>query len=98
MFHINPKSQIYLNLYNKICRYKIYVEGVSWSVSKKYILACDSSALLIHSKYHDFFSRGLIPMQHYYPVKEDFTCDSINSTVSFGNSHQQEVISRTNQN
>ncbi|KAK1315057.1 hypothetical protein QJS10_CPA06g00332 [Acorus calamus] len=27
-------------------RYKIYIEGWSWSVSKKYILACDSPTLL----------------------------------------------------
>lgn len=72
-------------------RYKIYVEGNSWSVSQKYILSCDSPALLITQKYYDFFSRGLMPMKHYYPINIHTMCKSINSTVSFGNTHQQEA-------
>ncbi|KAL1142418.1 hypothetical protein V6Z11_A11G096000 [Gossypium hirsutum] len=59
-------------------RYKIYI-GVTWSVSEKYILACDSMTLLIKPKYYDFFSRSMVPMQHYWP------------TLEWGNNHPQEA-------
>ncbi|KAK6920150.1 Glycosyl transferase CAP10 domain, partial [Dillenia turbinata] len=42
-------------------RYKIYAEGNSWSVSEKYILACDSMTLFLKLHYYDFFTRGLLP-------------------------------------
>lgn len=50
-------------------RYKMYVEGRGWSVSEKYILACDSVALVVPPRFHDFFSRGLVPLRHYWPVR-----------------------------
>ncbi|KAL2920661.1 Protein O-glucosyltransferase 1 [Bienertia sinuspersici] len=58
-------------------RYKIYIEGSAWSVSEKYILACDSVALLINPLYYDFFSRSLMPRKHYWPVKQSDKCRSI---------------------
>ncbi|KAF3438609.1 hypothetical protein FNV43_RR21372 [Rhamnella rubrinervis] len=72
-------------------RYKIYIEGNAWSVSEKYILACDSLTLLVNPKYYDFFSRGLKPMQHYWPIKADDKCKSIKHAVDWGNTHKKEA-------
>ncbi|KAL0403143.1 UNVERIFIED_CONTAM: hypothetical protein Sradi_1955100 [Sesamum radiatum] len=72
-------------------RYKIYIEGVGWSVSEKYILACDSVTLLVKPHYYDFFTRGLMPLQHYWPIKDDDKCGSIKHAVDWGNSHSEEA-------
>ena len=40
-------------------KYKIYIEGWAWSVSEKYILACDAMNLYVRPKYYDFFIRGM---------------------------------------
>ncbi|XP_066348671.1 uncharacterized protein [Miscanthus floridulus] len=70
-------------------RYKIYIEGSAWSISEKYILACDSMTLLVTPRYYDFFSRSLMPVQHYWPVRDDNKCASIKYAVDWGNSHKQ---------
>lgn len=75
-----------------LCRYKVYIEGSAWSVSEKYILACDSVTLLVKPHYYDFFTRGLIPVHHYWPIKEDDKCRSIKFAVDWGNSHREKVI------
>ncbi|KAG5007150.1 O-glucosyltransferase rumi [Glycine max] len=72
-------------------RYKVYIEGSAWSVSEKYILACDSPTLLVKPHYYDFFTRGLIPGHHYWPIKEDDKCRSIKFAVDWGNSHKQRA-------
>ncbi|KAK9665516.1 hypothetical protein RND81_14G117100 [Saponaria officinalis] len=72
-------------------KYKIYIEGSAWSVSEKYILACDSVTLLVKPKYYDFFSRGLMPIQHYWPIKENDKCRSIKYAVEWGNSHKPKA-------
>jgi hypothetical protein len=72
-------------------RYKIYIEGSAWSVSEKYILACDSMTLVIKPKYYDFFSRVLMPTKHYWPVRDDSKCSSIKHAVDWGNSHKKKV-------
>ncbi|XP_051218424.1 uncharacterized protein [Lolium perenne] len=72
-------------------RYKIYIEGSAWSISQKYILACDSMTLLVTPKYYDFFSRSLMPIQHYWPVRDDNKCASIKYAVEWGNSHKQSA-------
>ncbi|XP_023552264.1 protein O-glucosyltransferase 1-like isoform X1 [Cucurbita pepo subsp. pepo] len=72
-------------------RYKIYIEGSAWSVSEKYILACDSVALIVKPHYYDFFTRGLMPLHHYWPVKDDDKCKSIKFAVDWGNSHKQKA-------
>ncbi|XP_058205917.1 uncharacterized protein LOC131319589 [Rhododendron vialii] len=72
-------------------RYKIYVEGRGWSVSEKYILACNSITLLVKPRYYDFFTRGLMPMHHYWPVNNDDKCRSIKFAVEWGNTHEQEA-------
>ncbi|PIN22272.1 Endoplasmic reticulum protein EP58, contains filamin rod domain and KDEL motif [Handroanthus impetiginosus] len=72
-------------------RFKIYIEGSAWSVSEKYILACDSVTLLVKPQYYDFFTRSLMPLQHYWPIKDDDKCRSIKYAVDWGNSHHQEA-------
>lgn len=69
-------------------RYRIYIEGRGWSVSEKYILACESVALMVRPRFHDFFSRGLSPLRHYWPVRGDRgMCRSIKHAVDWGNAH-----------
>nr|XP_048329494.1 O-glucosyltransferase rumi homolog [Ziziphus jujuba var. spinosa] len=72
-------------------RFKIYIEGNAWSVSEKYILSCDSLTLLVNPRYYDFFSRGLKPMQHYWPIKDNDKCRSIKHAVDWGNIHQKQA-------
>ncbi|KAK2976534.1 hypothetical protein RJ640_023772 [Escallonia rubra] len=72
-------------------RYKIYVEGVSWSVSEKYILACDSVSLLIEPHYYDFFTRSLLPTVHYWPINENDKCSSIKFAIDWGNKHAKKA-------
>ncbi|CAL4939803.1 unnamed protein product [Urochloa decumbens] len=68
-------------------RYKIYVDGRAWSVSLKYILACDSPALLVDTRFRDFFSRGLVAGRHYWPVDAARKCAAIRLAVDWGNAH-----------
>ncbi|XP_073102996.1 uncharacterized protein [Elaeis guineensis] len=72
-------------------RYKIFIEGSSWSVSEKYILACDSPTLYVKTRFHDFFSRGLAPGRHYWPITDRDKCRSIKFAVDWGNSHKKEA-------
>lgn len=72
-------------------RYKIYIEGYAWSVSEKYILACDSPTLLVNTNFYDFFLRNLQPVHHYWPIRNDDKCRSIKFAVDWGNSHKQKA-------
>ncbi|EXC06843.1 hypothetical protein L484_017309 [Morus notabilis] len=72
-------------------RYKIYTEGWAWSVSEKYILACDSMTLYIRSRYHDFYIRGMEPLQHYWPIRENSKCTSLKFAVDWGNNHTDKA-------
>ncbi|CAN8287480.1 unnamed protein product [Cochlearia groenlandica] len=72
-------------------RYKIYIEGYGWSVSEKYILACDSVTLMVKPYYYDFFSRTLQPLQHYWPIKVKDKCRSIKFAVDWLNNHTQKA-------
>nr|XP_027103795.1 protein O-glucosyltransferase 1-like [Coffea arabica] len=72
-------------------RYKIYIEGSAWSVSQKNILACDSVTLLVKPQYHEFFSRGLMPLQHYWPIRADDKCRSIKYAVEWGNNNEKQA-------
>ncbi|XP_004510812.1 uncharacterized protein [Cicer arietinum] len=74
-------------------RYKIYIEGWAWSVSEKYILACDSMTLYVRPKYHDFFIRGMEPLQHYWPIRDDSKCTSLKFAVEWGNNHVDKAQS-----
>ncbi|KAF6147053.1 hypothetical protein GIB67_036772 [Kingdonia uniflora] len=81
-------------------RYKIYAEGYAWSVSLKYILSCGSPVLLISPQYEDFFSRGLVPRENYWPIStiRDL-CESIKFAVNWGNKSpsQAETIGKGGQ-
>ncbi|KAK6925805.1 Glycosyl transferase CAP10 domain [Dillenia turbinata] len=72
-------------------RYKIYIEGSAWSVSEKYILACDSVTLLVKPHYYDFFTRSLTPVHHYWPIRDDDKCRSLKFAVDWGNSHKKKA-------
>lgn len=60
-------------------------------MSEKYILACDSVTLLVKPTYYDFFTRGLKPVHHYWPIRDDDKCKSIKFAVDWGNNHKQKV-------
>ncbi|PPD90285.1 hypothetical protein GOBAR_DD12788 [Gossypium barbadense] len=66
-------------------------EGATWSVSEKYILACDSMTLLIKPKYYDFFSRSMVPMQHYCRIRRKNKCRDLKFAVEWGNNHPHEA-------
>ncbi|CAL5196106.1 unnamed protein product [Lathyrus oleraceus] len=68
-------------------RYKIYAEGATWSVSEKYIIACDSMTMFIEPRYYDFFTRSMLPLQHYWPISAKNMCEEIKFAVDWGNTH-----------
>ncbi|KAJ8540038.1 hypothetical protein K7X08_026427 [Anisodus acutangulus] len=72
-------------------RFKIYIEGWAWSGSEKYIFACDSPTLYIKSHYYDFFMRGMIPQQHYWPIRDNDKCKSLKFAVEWGNNHTDKA-------
>ncbi|MCO5575093.1 hypothetical protein L7F22_028890 [Adiantum nelumboides] len=74
-------------------RYKIYVEGIGWSVSLKYILACDSPVLLVQPRFLEFFTRGLIARKHFWSVPPtNEMCPTIATAVEWGNKHMLEAV------
>lgn len=74
-----------------VYRYKIYIEGNAWSVSEKYILACDSPTLLVRPHFYDSFTRSLVPLQHYWPINPDDKCKSIKFAVDWGNRNKKKA-------
>ncbi|GAB4861793.1 hypothetical protein Ancab_037050 [Ancistrocladus abbreviatus] len=72
-------------------RYKIYIEGKAWSVSEKYIQACDSMLLLVKARYYEFFTRSLVPMKHFWPINPRNLCSSIKFAVDWGNNNPEKA-------
>ncbi|KAK8565828.1 hypothetical protein V6N13_020906 [Hibiscus sabdariffa] len=72
-------------------RYKIYAEGRTWSVSEKYIMACDSMTLMIQPEYYDFFSRSLVPAKHFWPIGRENKCGRLKFAVEWGNNHTRQA-------
>lgn len=72
-------------------RYRIYVDGLAWSVSQKYIMACNSPTLFLDTHWIEFFQRGLVPGHHYWPIGGNNKCRAIKVAVNFGNGHHAEV-------
>ncbi|XP_050384875.1 uncharacterized protein LOC126801538 [Argentina anserina] len=72
-------------------RYKIYIEGWAWSVSEKYILACDSMTLYVNPRYYDFYRRGMLPLEHYWPIRDNNKCTSLKFSVEWGNNHTEKA-------
>ena len=75
-------------------RYKIYIEGRAWSVSEKYIISCDSMTLYVKPKYFDFFIRGMVPLEHFWPINDQSKCHSLKFAVEWGNNHTNQVLLR----
>ncbi|KAJ3675698.1 hypothetical protein LUZ60_004740 [Juncus effusus] len=80
-------------------RYKIYAEGWAWSVSLKYILSCGSPTFIVDTQYQDFFTRGLVPKKNFLPVNFTDLCQSIKTTVEWGdvNPSEAEAIGKRGQ-
>ncbi|CAN1157431.1 O-glucosyltransferase rumi homolog [Linum perenne] len=72
-------------------KYKIYIEGWAWSVSEKYILACNSMTLYVRSSFHDFYVRGMSPLKHFWPIRDYSKCSSLKHAVAWGNIHTREA-------
>lgn len=72
-------------------RYRIYVDGFAWSVSQKYIMACNSPTVFVNTRWYEFFQRGLMPGYHYWPVPEKNMCRAIKFAVDWGNQHPEKV-------
>ncbi|PUZ62168.1 hypothetical protein GQ55_4G335200 [Panicum hallii var. hallii] len=72
-------------------RYKIYIEGNAWSVSEKYIMACDSPVLFVTTPFQDILSRGLVAGKHYWPINREHVCKSIKFAVDWGNGHPAQA-------
>ncbi|KAJ9545783.1 hypothetical protein OSB04_025490 [Centaurea solstitialis] len=47
---------------------------------------------MVKSYYYDFFTRGLIPGHHYWPVRMDDKCRSIKFAVEWGNNHTKKIL------
>lgn len=75
-------------------RYKIYIEGWAWSVSEKYIMSCDSMTLYVKPRFFDFFIRGMLPLQHFWPINDRSKCSSLKFAVEWGNNHTNQVFER----
>ncbi|XP_022156143.1 O-glucosyltransferase rumi homolog [Momordica charantia] len=72
-------------------RYKIYIEGWAWSVSEKYIMACDAVTLYVKPRYFDFFIRGMVPLEHFWPITDQSKCSSLKFAVQWGNNHTNKA-------
>ncbi|TVU35916.1 hypothetical protein EJB05_17823, partial [Eragrostis curvula] len=72
-------------------RYKIYIEGNSWSPSEKYIFACNSTVLFVETPFQDILSRALVADKHYLHINRDDMCRSIKTAVDRGNQHPEQA-------
>ncbi|XP_038906931.1 protein O-glucosyltransferase 1-like isoform X1 [Benincasa hispida] len=72
-------------------RYKIYIEGWAWSVSEKYIMTCDSMTLYMKPRFYDFFIRGMLPLQHFWPINDQSKCPSLKFGVQWGNNNTNQA-------
>lgn len=72
-------------------RYKIYIEGWAWSVSEKYIMACDSMTMYMKPRFFDFFVRGMLPLQHFWPINDQSKCPSLKFGVQWGNNNTNQA-------
>ncbi|XP_057723938.1 uncharacterized protein LOC130939887 [Arachis stenosperma] len=67
------------------------ITEVTWSVSEKYIIACDSMTMFIEFQYFDFFTRNMVPLQQYWPISTTNICEHIKFAVDWDNSHQDKA-------
>ncbi|KAK8509621.1 hypothetical protein V6N12_001706 [Hibiscus sabdariffa] len=50
-----------------------------------------SMMLMIKPGYYDFFSRSLVPLQHYWPIRHKDKCRGLKFAVEWGNKHSQQA-------
>ncbi|XVF80041.1 hypothetical protein PTKIN_Ptkin15bG0038700 [Pterospermum kingtungense] len=48
-------------------------------------------ALIIEPKYFDFFSRSMVPLQHYWPIRTKTKCRDLKFAVEWGNNHTKKA-------
>ena len=54
-------------------KYLIDVRGVGWTDRVKYLLAMNRPLFLVDRPYKEYYFDKLIPMEHFVPIKEDFS-------------------------
>lgn len=54
-------------------------------------MACDSMTLYVKPRFYDFYIRGMMPLQHYWPIRDDSKCTSLKFAVHWGNTHVDKV-------
>ena len=60
----------FLNLSSQCAsRYLLHLDGNAYSAGLKYKLACGSLVLKVHSGFDEFYYPGLVPNEHFVPVK-----------------------------
>ncbi|BBN68226.1 hypothetical protein Prudu_339S000300 [Prunus dulcis] len=42
-------------------------------------------------RYHDFFMRGMEPLQHFWPIRDNSKCTSLKFAVEWGNNHKDKA-------
>jgi len=47
--------------------------------------------LYVRPNFYDFFIRGMDPLQHYWPIRDDSKCTSLKFAVEWGNKHADKV-------
>lgn len=62
-------------------------------MSEKYILACDSPTLYVTPRFYNFFIRGMVPLKHYWPIRDDNKCKSLKFSVEWGNNNTEKAKS-----
>ncbi|KAD7117046.1 hypothetical protein E3N88_04314 [Mikania micrantha] len=81
----------FMDTRTQILKINVLTEGWSWSVSEKYILACDSPTLHVTPHYYTFFSRGMVPLEHFWPIRYTNMCKSLKFAVEWGNNHTSKA-------
>jgi len=84
--------------HTKACqnRMLIHAQGIGWSASLKYKLACGAAVIWPRTEHdhHDFFSRALKPGQHFLAVEDtdpNRICTSITKVVEDAQRHDQNT-------
>ncbi|KAL2905704.1 Protein O-glucosyltransferase 1 [Bienertia sinuspersici] len=72
-------------------RYNIHIEGLTWSVGEKYILGYDSTTLIVKPKYYNFYNRGILPLFHYWPLRNNDQCKSLKYYLEWAKNHTDQV-------
>ena len=47
--------------------------------------------LLVKPEFHDFFIRSMVPMKHYWPIRQNSKCGDLKFAVEWGNNNTDKV-------